>query len=208
VLISWGCAHAVSFREERGDLVGDLRARVAAAVELKDSGAPLLSGRVEPMYADDLDVEALVRPSVRRALPTVRPGARARLEARTALQVGVASRRLPVPLARGLFGSHGLGEMKGSGACRTGRASADAYLVLHSRRDGVQARLTPSGTVLRTRLRGLVDHGQAALDRAVTILEPVWVGTSLPDSALTVSVPVGRYEICLATPTGGSGPRP
>jgi len=200
VFVASGCAQAVVFRDIREALVGDLRARAAASVLLVRSGEPLLSSQVDPLYAAPLDVASLRRREIQDALPQVSVGPRARLDARAALQVAASTHRLPLPVAESLTGSRGLQHVVVVGSCSTGTADGDAWASVTGGAAGVQFALTQAKDLLDTTLGTAGRRRSAAISRPVTPDSRVWVGTSVPGATLSVSVPPGRFVLCLAGP--------
>lgn len=195
-----GTAQAVVFATDRSRLVGDLPERTSAAVELIESGSPLLSTQPEPLYAETLDVASLSRSSVQRALPRTQPGPQARWDARAALLVGASAVALDLPVAAAVTEEKGLLDETTSGSCASGRAAEGARIVVTAGADGVQLRITQAGPTYTTILTSASGLRSASIVRKVEPHVARWVGTSAPDADLTVILRAGAFAYCLAEP--------
>ncbi len=168
--------------------------RVVAAATLVAQGAPLLSEKVDPTEAIDIDTGSLARPGVRERLPRVVPTAQEALDSRGYLQVAVAPDSLgltPAPTARL---ARAVPVASGS-PCRRFVARTGATLTLPPTAAGSQVRLTVDGGRVTTQL---VRDGLASVrwTHAVRPGEERYVGTVAPDTRLRVTLPSGPLTVC------------
>lgn len=193
LLLALGARGSLHFRSLVLDAQGPLRDRVLPALELADSGAPLLSDEIGHGRDIGLTLSALEQ-SPRDDVPRTRFTARDDLEARAYLQVAVET--TSPGLLRGTTSPDSyLGVLRPSGPCLTGVATRPERVVLIPVDQGSQLRIRVASSEVTT---VLVRHGRAS-SRVTWDIEPgktFYVGTVAADARLRVIVPPGPVEIC------------
>lgn len=200
VAASVGLGQLSLYAGKREAQIGDMRQRLVAAVQLKNSGAVLLSDRPDPTPNPDILIDKLASSSVASTLPAVRPSAKTRLQVASTLQVGVSGTRFPVP-SFSAVDVHAGGSATGQQATLSGCTEVDAptgtWLTFRTGAEGGQVQVTLPVAQVQTQL---IDGAHASVPQAweAAAGRPLYVGASKADVRLRVYLPEGRTTVCPA----------
>ncbi len=174
--------------------VSGSRGRLVAAAALVEQGAPLLSQRVEPIVAPDIDVASLSRPDVRDRMPRVEPTPGEVLAVASHLQVGVSADTLGLPPARRVV-VRGVLSTSQRGECQRLEVRSGAVVVVPATATGSEIALMVAAGQIFTELQraGLASPRWEHDVPAGTTLH---VGTVAPDAQLRITLPSGDLTLC------------
>jgi hypothetical protein len=193
-----GSVQSVGWAATRKALISDSPERIVAAAQVVRSGSPLLGTQPMPERNPDVTAVALARPSVRAALPDVKPSLRSELEVKAHLLVGVGtvghSFVAPAAVRWRDFDEGGQPAALGSG-CRTRTARAGGAIEVPPTGAPVELSVTVAGTDLGTRLvsggqRSRVVHWVTRRGESFHVASSAW------DATLRILVPAGDVTVC------------
>lgn len=190
-----GALRMDSYTEQRKLDAGDLEHRLVAAVELVDSGAPVLGSSLDSRWAVDLNVARITDEDIRAVLPDAEVTDQGLLDAASNLQVAMVPEPTGAPSPR----DPDLHQVSGPGrlaSCDDGlvpdrSVPAGGWVDLPATDDGVQVGLVTAGSYeVQTSL--LRDGLQSDANLFVTAPGAAsYLASVAPDATVRVSFPAG-----------------
>jgi hypothetical protein len=169
--------------------------RVVAASDLASGDQLVLNDVVDLPYNPDIDARRLDDPSIREALPDLRPTAATRFNAAAHMLVDAASGRLPLGGPESVRWGGVLGERREHDGCRAGLARPGAWLAVSVGDRGGQIRLRAAGDTILTVLE---KDGRRSSPVSWPLEDgPTYVGTSLPGATVIVVLAPGPMSYCV-----------